>query len=195
MSRIGKQPVVVPDKVKVKVTNGVVLVEGPLGKLEQPYHRNMTVVFDEAQKVITVTRPDDNRENRALHGLTRRLIANMVDGVTKGFEKRLIVVGVGYQARIDKGSIVLTVGLANQIRLTPPAGVTVTTPVDPKEAKPVDGMPATVVLVKGSDKQKVGQFAADIRASRKPEPYAGKGVRYEGEVIRRKEGKSFASGG
>jgi large subunit ribosomal protein L6 len=195
MSRIGKQPVVVPDKVKVKITDGVVYVEGPLGKLEQPYHRNIKVVYDEPKKVITVTRPDDDRFNRALHGLTRRLISNMVDGVTKGFEKRLIVVGVGYQARIDKGAIVLTVGLANQIRLVPPAGITVTTPVDPKEAKPVDGMPATIVLVKGADKQAVGQFAADIRSTRKPEPYAGKGVRYEGETIRRKEGKSFASGG
>ena len=186
MSRIGKQPIPVPGDVKVTLADGRITVEGKKGKLEIPYHPNMKVEYDAAGKVIRVTRPDDERQNRALHGLTRALIANMVQGVSKGFEKRLKIEGVGYAARIDKGSIVLTVGYANAITLTPPAGVTVALP-DPKDA--------TLIAVSGADKQKVGQFAAEIRAARKPEPYKGKGIRYENEVIRRKEGKSFASGG
>ena len=125
MSRIGKQPVAVPAGVKVRVGDGKVNVEGPKGKLELAYHRNMKVEFDEAGKVVNVVRPDDERTNRALHGLTRSLIANMVQGVTKGFEKRLVIEGIGYQARMDKKAIVLTVGFANPITLTPPDGVTV----------------------------------------------------------------------
>jgi large subunit ribosomal protein L6 len=183
MSRIGKQPVVVPAGVKVKVADGKVWVEGPKGKLELPYHRNITVVLDEPAKAVKVTRPDDERQNRALHGLTRSLIANMVEGVTKGFEKKLKIEGIGYQARMDKKTIVLTVGYANAIELTPPEGVTVEL-TDP-----------TTIVVRGADKQKVGQFAAEVRGARPPEPYKGKGVRYEGEVVRRKEGKSFAAGG
>ncbi len=183
MSRIGKQPVAVPGNVKVRVTDGKVFVEGPLGKLEMTHHRNMQVVFDDKKKAIVVTRPDDERQNRSLHGLTRSLIANMVEGVTKGYQKTLKIEGVGYQAAMDKKAVKLTVGYANAIILSPPDGVTVTVP-DP-----------TTVVVKGADKQKVGQFAAEVRASRKPEPYKGKGVRYEKEVIRRKEGKSFTSGG
>jgi large subunit ribosomal protein L6 len=183
MSRIGKQPVVVPAGVKVKVADGKVNVEGPKGKLELVYHRNMKVEFDEAGKAVKVTRPDDERLNRALHGLTRSLISNMVLGVTKGFEKKLTIEGVGYQARMDKKAIVLTVGFANAVVLTPPDGVAVAL-TDP-----------THITVTGADKQKVGQFAAEIRAARPPEPYKGKGVRYENEVVRRKEGKSFTSGG
>ena len=183
MSRIGKQPVVVPGGVKVRVADGKVNVEGPKGKLELAYHRNMKVEFDEAGKAVKVTRPDDERLNRALHGLTRSLISNMVLGVTKGFEKKLTIEGVGYQARMDKKAIVLTVGFANPITLTPPDGVAVAL-TDP-----------THIVVTGADKQKVGQFAAEIRAARPPEPYKGKGVRYENEQVRRKEGKSFASGG
>lgn len=183
MSRIGKQPVVVPGGVKVKVDQQTVFVEGPKGKLEQPIHRNIRVEFDEKSKELRVTRPDDERLNRALHGLTRSLVANMVEGVTKGFEKRLKIEGIGYQARMDKKNVVLTVGYANAINLAPPEGVTVEVP-DP-----------TTILVKGADKQRVGQFAAEIRGSRPPEPYKGKGIRYENEQVRRKEGKSFASGG
>jgi len=183
MSRIGKQPVVVPDKVKVKVADGKVFVEGPLGKLEMPYHRNMKVVFDDKKKAVVVTRPDDERANRALHGLTRSLINNMIDGVTKGFEKKLKIEGIGYQARMDKKAVVLTVGYANPITMTPPDGVTVTL------------ADATTILINGSDKQRVGQFAAEVRHVRPPEPYKGKGIRYENEVVRRKEGKAFASGG
>ncbi len=183
MSRIGKQPVPYPANVKVFLDEGKVRVEGPKGKLEMAYHRNMTVAHDEKGKVLNVTRPDDERLNRSLHGLTRSLLANMVEGVTKGFEKKLKIEGIGYQARMDKKAVVLTVGYANAIELTPPEGVTVELP-DP-----------TTIIVKGTDKQKVGQFAAEVRAARKPEPYKGKGVRYENEQVRRKEGKSFASGG
>ena len=183
MSRIGKQPVVIPANVKVSVADGTVNVEGPLGKLSLVTHRVIKVEHDAAGKVLRVKRPNDERESRALHGLTRSLIANMVEGVTKGFEKRLKIEGIGYQARMDKKSIVLTVGFANPITLTPPDGVAVAL-TDP-----------THIVVTGADKQKVGQFAAEIRASRPPEPYKGKGVRYENEQVRRKEGKSFTSGG
>jgi len=185
MSRVGKQPIPVPADVKVTVADGKVVVEGKKTKLELAFHPNMAVKFDAAGKVITVNRPNDERQNRALHGLTRALINNMVVGVTKGYEEKLKIEGLGYQARMDQKTIVLSVGYANQIRLTPPAGVTV-------EVLDKEG---TQISVKGADKQKVGQFAAEIRASRKPEPYKGKGIRYENEVIRRKEGKTFASGG
>ena len=180
MSRIGKQPVAVPSGVKVTVDGQTIKVEGAKAKLEQTFHPNMKIVFD--GKTILVTRPDDNRENRALHGLTRALINNMVVGVTKGFEKKLKVEGVGFQAASKDGGVELTVGYANRILHKPPQGVTVAVP-DP-----------TTIVVTGADRQKVGQFAAEIRASRKPEPYKGKGVRYENEVVRRKEGKSFAAG-
>jgi large subunit ribosomal protein L6 len=185
MSRVGKQPITVPGDVKVTLESGKIAVEGKKGKLELTFHPNMLVKHDSAVKQITVTRPDDERQNRALHGLTRSLINNMVVGVSTGFEKKLKIEGLGYQARIDQKAIVLSVGYANQIRLIPPEGVTV-------EVLDKDG---TQISVKGSDKQKVGQFAAEIRESRKPEPYKGKGIRYENEVVRRKEGKSFASGG
>jgi large subunit ribosomal protein L6 len=183
MSRIGKQPVVVPTGVKIKVADGKIFVEGPKGaKLELQFHRNMRVEFDEKGKKVLVTRPDDERQNRALHGLTRSLIANMVEGVTKGYEKKLKIEGVGYGARLDKKTVVLTVGYANNIVLTPPDGVTAEVP------------DASTVIVKGADRQKVGQFAAELRRARPPEPYKGKGVRYENEVVRRKEGKAFAGG-
>ena len=180
MSRIGKQPIAIPAGVKVAVADGKVRVEGPKGKLEVVYHPNMKVESD--GKELKVTRPDDAQQNRALHGLTRALINNMVVGVTKGYEKKLKIEGVGYQAAKKGEAVELTVGFANRIVHTPPAGVTVAVP-DP-----------TTILVSGSDKQKVGQFAAEIRASKKPEPYKGKGIRYENETVRRKEGKSFAAG-
>jgi large subunit ribosomal protein L6 len=181
MSRIGKQPVVIPAGVKVSVADRLIKVEGPKGKLEFAHHPNVKVESDGKQ--LTVTRPDDNRLNRALHGLTRALINNMVVGVTKGYEKKLKIEGVGYQAAMKGKAVELTVGFANRIVHEPPAGVTVAVP-DP-----------TTIVVSGSDKQAVGQFAAEIRASKKPEPYKGKGIRYETEVVRRKEGKSFAAGG
>lgn len=180
MSRIGKQPVVLPAGVKVNLANRLIKVEGPKGKLEFTHHANMLVKVD--AQAITVERPNDDRQNRALHGLTRALINNMVVGVTKGYDKRLKIEGVGYQAAMKGKAVELTVGFANRIVHTPPEGITVAVP-DP-----------TTILVTGADKQKVGQFAAEIRASKKPEPYKGKGVRYDNEVVRRKEGKSFAAG-
>src|SRR5262245_47234477 len=197
MSRIGKQPVSIPAGVKVKVTDGKVFVEGRKGKLEMPYHRNAKVELgkmtkqreklvltkDPAGPLISGTRIDEERRSKSVHGLMRTLGANMVEGVTKGYEKRLKIEGVGYGAKLDKKSVVLTVGYANQIILDPPDGVTAEVP-DPN-----------TIIVRGADKQKVGQFAAELRAARPPEPYQGKGVRYENEVVRRKEGKSFTSGG
>jgi large subunit ribosomal protein L6 len=182
MSRIGKQPVGIPSGVKVQVADGKVKVEGPKGKLELVHHPAMTVKLDDKTKAIVVTRPDNERLNRSLHGLTRSLIANMVEGVTKGYEKKLKIEGIGYQARMDKKALVLTVGYANAVSMVPPAGVTVEL-TDP-----------TSIVIKGADKQAVGQFAAEVRKVRKPEPYKGKGIRYENEQVRRKEGKSFASG-
>ena len=179
MSRIGKQPIVIPAGVKAKVADGKVFIEGPKGKLEMTHHRNIAVALAGDGKSITVTRPDDERQNRALHGLTRSLIANMVEGVTKGYMKRLKIEGIGYQARMDKKKLVLTVGYANAIEMIPPDGVTVAL-----------GDPTTIIVT-GADKQKVGQFAAEVRAARKPEPYKGKGIRYDGEVVRRKAGKAM----
>jgi large subunit ribosomal protein L6 len=183
MSRIGKQPVAIPAGVKVQFADGKVRVEGPKGKLEIAIHRNMKVEQDAGGKSLLVKRPDDERINRSLHGLTRSLIANMVEGVTKGYERRLKIEGIGYQARLDKKALVLTVGYANAVQMAPPEGVTVELP-DP-----------TTIVIKGADKQKVGQYAAEVRRVRKPEPYKGKGIRYENEQVRRKEGKSFTSGG
>jgi large subunit ribosomal protein L6 len=180
MSRIGKAPITIPAGVKVNITDRLVKVEGPKGKLEFTHHPNMVVKYD--GKSVTVERPDDARQNRALHGLTRALVNNMVVGVSKGYEKKLKIEGVGYQAAMKGKAVELTVGFANRIVLEPPAGVTVAVP-DP-----------TTIVVSGSDKQAVGQFAAEIRESKKPEPYKGKGIRYENEVVRRKEGKSFAAG-
>jgi large subunit ribosomal protein L6 len=183
MSRIGKQPVVIPAGVKVRVADGKIFVEGPKGKLEFAPHQRVKVEVDEGARAVKVTRADDERFSRSLHGLTRSLVANMVQGVTRGYEKRLKIEGIGYQARMDKQAVVLTVGYANAVTMEPPAGVIVEL-ADP-----------TTIIVKGADKQKVGQFAAEVRAVRKPEPYKGKGIRYENEQVRRKEGKSFTSGG
>jgi large subunit ribosomal protein L6 len=183
MSRVGKQPVEVPANVKVRIADGKVFVEGPRGKLDLAPHRNVKVELAEGGKRIVVSRKDDERLSRALHGLTRTLVANMVKGVVDGYEKKLKIEGIGYGAKLEKKAVVLTVGYANQITLDPPEGVTAEVP------------DANTIIVKGADKQKVGQFAAEIRAKRKPEPYQGKGIRYDNEVVRRKEGKSFTSGG
>lgn len=180
MSRIGKQPIAIPAGVTVEIKGTAIKVKGPKGTLDLNFHPNMKVASDGKQ--VTVTRPNDDRQNRALHGLTRALVNNMVVGVTKGYEKKLKVEGVGFQAAAKGKGVELTVGYANRIVHQPPEGITVAVP-DP-----------TTIVVTGADKQRVGQFAAEIRASRPPEPYKGKGVRYENEVVRRKEGKSFAAG-
>ncbi|MCA9229029.1 MAG: 50S ribosomal protein L6 [Planctomycetales bacterium] len=178
MSRIGNKPVVIPSGVKVSVANREISVEGKLGKLVWSHRQEVTVAVDEDAKEVVVTRHSEDRESRALHGLTRALIQNMVVGVSEGYEKRLEIHGVGYLGAIQGDVLQLRVGFANEIQKKIPAGLEVTCPDQ------------THVVVKGIDKQKVGQFAAEVRAVRKPEPYKGKGVRYEGEQIRRKAGKT-----
>ena len=184
MSRIGKQPIALPTGVKVRVDGGKIFVEGPKGaKLEWAWHPTIKVALDQSGKTVVVERPNDDRLSRALHGTTRNIIRNMVQGVSQGYEKKLKIEGIGFQAVKSGKGIALKVGYANDIVMIPPDGVSVELP-DP-----------TTILVKGADKQKVGQFAAEVRSSRKPEPYKGKGIRYDNETVRRKEGKSFASGG
>jgi large subunit ribosomal protein L6 len=178
MSRIGKIPVPVPANVKVAVSGGELAVEGPLGKLKQNFLPVVDIEFDQAAKRLVVNRKGDSRQAKAVHGLTRALVRNMVEGVTKGYEKKLEIVGVGYLASIQKNQLQLRVGFANEVHLSIPAGLNVTCPDQ------------THILIKGVDKQAVGQFAAEVRAVRKPEPYKGKGIRYDGEQVRRKAGKA-----
>lgn len=180
MSRIGRQPVPVPDNVKINLAGSTIEVEGPKGKLSFTFREEMSVRYETDAKQILVERPNDERPVKALHGLTRTLIANMIKGVTDGYTKRLEVVGVGYQAQLKGPNTVnLVVGYANQIQMTAPEGVTVTVP------------DATHIQITGADKQAVGEFAARVRRVRPPEPYKGKGIRYEGEQVRRKAGKAF----
>jgi large subunit ribosomal protein L6 len=175
MSRIGRQPIDLPAGVSVAITAGRVQVNGPLGELSQTLPQRMKVEKQEDQ--ILVTRPTDRGEDRALHGLTRSLIANMVEGVTKGFEKRLEIQGVGYRAALRGSALELNVGYSHPVVIEPPAGISFEVPVP------------TQIAVKGTDKQQVGEIAAQIRKVRPPEPYKGKGIRYEGEYVRRKVGK------
>jgi large subunit ribosomal protein L6 len=176
MSRVGKIPVSIPKGVKIALNGNTLTVEGPLGKLEKTFHPLAKLTVDASS--VTITREDDSRLGRSIHGLTRALISNMVEGVTKGYEKKLEVVGVGYLAAIQKNILQLRVGYANEIHLEIPAALKVTCPDQ------------THIVIKGIDNQLVGQFAAEVRATRKPEPYKGKGVRYEGEQVRRKAGKA-----
>jgi len=178
MSRIGLKPVSIPAGVKVQVSGSSVCVEGPKGKMERTFRPEVTVVHDAASGRLNVQRRNDDRVARALHGLTRSLIANMVEGVTNGYQKKLEIVGVGYLAAVQKNTLQLRVGYANEIQKPIPAGLNVVCPDQ------------THVHISGCDKQQVGQFAAEIRALRKPEPYKGKGVRYEGEVVKLKPGKA-----
>jgi large subunit ribosomal protein L6 len=176
MSRIGRQPIEIPSGVTVQVSpGGNVTVTGPLGTLEQRVPARMQVAQEDG--VVTVTRPTERGEDRALHGLTRTLVANMVEGVTKGFEKKLEIQGVGYRATLKGTDLELAVGYSHPVTIKPRAGVTFEVPAP------------TQVIVKGTDKQVVGQTAAEIRKVRPPEPYKGKGIRYEGEYVRRKVGK------
>jgi large subunit ribosomal protein L6 len=181
MSRIGQKPVQIPAGVKVGIHGRDITVEGPLGKLDYTHQPEVTVRFDEAEKCAKVSRNGDDRAARAFHGLTRALLQNMVDGVTKGYEKRLEIVGVGYIAAVQGNQLQLRVGFSNEIQKEIPAGLDVTCPDQ------------THVVIKGIDRQKVGQFAAEVRAVRKPEPYKGKGIRYEGEHVRRKAGKAVGA--
>lgn len=178
MSRIGKKPVAILDGVKVSVADRVINVEGPLGKLNFEHSPEVKVEVDEASKSVTVSRDTDERTARELHGLTRALINNMIVGVKTGYEKKLEIIGVGYLAAIKGNILQLRVGYANELQQPIPTGLQVTCPDQ------------THVVIKGCDKQMVGEFAASIRALRKPEPYKGKGIRYQGEVVKLKAGKS-----
>jgi large subunit ribosomal protein L6 len=175
MSRIGKQPIELPSTVSVAITHGRVQVNGPLGELSQRVPARMKIEQGDGQ--IVVTRPTERGDDRALHGLTRSLISNMVEGVTKGFEKHLEIQGVGYRAALRGSDLELNVGFSHPVVMKPRAGITFEVPVP------------TQVIVKGTDKQQVGQTAAEVRAVRPPEPYKGKGIRYRDEVVRRKVGK------
>ncbi len=175
MSRIGKQPIELPASVNVSLSPGRVMVNGPLGELTQDVPQRMNI--EQSEGTITVTRPTERGDDRALHGLTRTLIANMVEGVTKGFEKRLELQGVGYRAAMQGADLRLDVGYSHPVVIKAPQGITFEVPTQ------------TEVVVKGVDKQQVGQLAAEVRKVRPPEPYKGKGIRYQGEYVRRKVGK------
>jgi large subunit ribosomal protein L6 len=176
VSRIGKQPIPVPAGVEVKIDGSTVSVKGPKGQLEQSFSDVVSIAIED--DTILVTRPDDTREARSLHGLTRTLVSNMVIGVSEGYSKNLEIVGVGYRATLKGSDLELALGFSHPVLVTPEAGITFEVPAPTK------------ITVSGIDKQRVGQVAAEIRAWRKPEPYKGKGVRYEGEYVRRKLGKA-----
>lgn len=179
MSRIGKIPVEIPKGVDVKLgRNNLLSVKGPKGKLEMEMHSDIKIVVDDGS--ITVERPSESKMHKSLHGLTRSLVNNMVEGVTKGFEKTLEVHGVGYRAQKQGEKLVLTLGYSHPVEMEEPDGITFEVPS------------ANRIIVKGIDKQKVGEYAAKIRSKREPEVYKGKGIRYENEVIRLKEGKAGA---
>lgn len=179
MSRIGRAPITVPAGVEIKVDeSNVVTVKGPKGTLTQQFNPNMTIGIEEG--TINVTRPNDAKENRSLHGLTRTLVNNMIIGVTDGFKKELDVNGVGYRVAMEGGKLVMNIGYSHQVIVEPVEGITIESPGPNK------------IIVSGCDKQKVGQFAAEIREKRPPEPYKGKGIKYVDEVIRRKAGKTGA---
>lgn len=180
MSRIGRKPITVPAGVEVAIDGSSVTVKGPKGTLSGTFNSNMTIAMDAG--VITVTRPDDEKENRSLHGLTRTLIANMVEGVSNGYSKTLDIVGIGYRANMQGKDVVLSVGYSHTVTIEAPEGITITCP-SPNQ-----------IIVSGADKQVVGQIAAEIRGVRPPEPYKGKGIRYSDEHVRRKEGKAGKGG-
>ncbi|MEA4926702.1 MAG: 50S ribosomal protein L6 [Syntrophomonadaceae bacterium] len=178
MSRIGRKPISLPPGVEVKIEEKIITVKGPKGVLAQAIPEDINI--DQQEKELVVTRPSDAKKHRAMHGLARALVANMVTGVTTGFEKKLEMVGVGYRAQMQGKKLVLNIGFSHPVEIDPPQGIEFEVPA------------LTKITVKGIDKQLVGNTAADIRAIRKPEPYKGKGLRYENETIRRKAGKTGA---
>jgi large subunit ribosomal protein L6 len=179
MSRIGNKPVTLPAGVELKIDdNNVVTVKGPKGQLEQQIDPRIKVEVEGSE--VKFTRPSDNRNDRAQHGLSRTLIQNMVTGVTDGYEKKLQIIGVGYRAEKKGNTLVMNLGFSHPVEMEDPEGITTETP------------DATTIVVKGIDKALVGNYAANIRKWRKPEPYKGKGIRYDGEYVRRKEGKTGA---
>ena len=176
MSRIGRQPIAVPAGVEVKIDGSTVTVKGPKGTLTRTVHSNMQVAMENGE--ITVSRPDDSNLNKSLHGLTRTLIHNMVIGVTEGYKKELEVNGVGYRVAKQGKDLVMNLGFSHQVTMSETEGITIDVPAPNK------------IIISGPDKQKVGQFAAEVREKRPPEPYKGKGIKYADEHIRRKEGKA-----
>ncbi len=180
MSRIGRQPIAVPAGVDVKIDGSTVTVKGPKGTLTRTVHNNMKVELNGAE--VTVARPDDSNLNKSLHGLTRTLIANMVKGVTDGYSKELEINGVGYRAAKQGKDLVMNIGYSHQVTMSEIEGITIDVPAPNK------------IVISGPDKQKVGQFAAEVREKRPPEPYKGKGIKYADEHIRRKEGKAGKGG-
>jgi large subunit ribosomal protein L6 len=180
MSRIGKKPLPIPKGVKVQLAGRALVVEGPKGKLEWEHRPEVTVTYDEAAQQLVVDRKNDEALSRALHGTTRAVLKNMLVGVTEGYERRLEIIGVGYLAAVVGKVLQLRVGLANELQVPIPEGIKVSVP-DQQH-----------IVVQGIDKQMVGHFAASVRALRKPEPYKGKGIRYLGEPVRRKQGKAMA---
>lgn len=176
MSRIGRKPITVPAGVDVAIDGSTVTAKGPKGTLTGTFNSNITIAKD--GDIITVTRPNDEKENRSLHGLTRTLIANMIEGVSNGYTKTLEIVGIGYRAAMVGSALELSVGFSHKITIAAPEGITITVP-NPNQ-----------IVVSGPDKQKVGQLAAEIRGVRPPEPYKGKGIKYSDEHVRRKEGKA-----
>ena len=176
MSRIGRQPIVIPSAVKVKIEGDRVTVSGPKGELSRQFHRDIDIRLDDGQ--LLVSRPSDRPEHRSLHGLTRSLLANMVTGVTEGFSKMLELHGVGYRAQMQGQKLVLQVGYSQPVEITPPPEISLTV------------VGTSRVMVEGISRELVGQVAADIRAVRPPDPYKGKGIRYEGERVRHKAGKA-----
>ena len=180
MSRIGRMPIAVPAGVDVKIDGNIVTVKGPKGTLTRTVNENITVALDNG--VITVSRPNDQKENRSLHGLNRTLIANMVKGVSDGFTKELEINGIGYRAAKQGKDLVLNIGYSHNVVVPEIEGISIEVPSPNK------------IIISGPDKQKVGQFAAEIRGHRPPEPYKGKGIKYVDEVIRRKEGKAGKGG-
>ncbi len=180
MSRIGRKPIAVPAGVDVNIDGTTVTVKGPKGTLARDIRGEISVKLENGE--ITVTRPNDEKENRAYHGLTRTLIANMVEGVSNGYKKELEINGVGYRAVKQGSDLVLNIGYSHQVIMAEVDGITVDVPAPNK------------IVVSGPDKQKVGQFASEIRGKRPPEPYQGKGIKYAGEIIRRKEGKAGKGG-
>ena len=180
MSRIGRKPIAIPAGVEVKIDGTVVTVKGPKGTLTRSIHPNMAVKVEGAE--VIVTRPNDEQENRALHGLTRTLISNMVEGVSNGYTKGLEINGVGYRAQKQGSDVVLNLGFSHQVIIKEPEGITIDVPAPNK------------LVISGINKELVGQFAAEVRGKRPPEPYKGKGIKYTTETIRRKEGKAGAKG-
>lgn len=178
MSRVGKKPIAIPSGVEVQIDGNTVTVKGPKGTLKREFRPEINIALKDQQ--LVVTRPTDEPLHRSLHGLTRTLLANMVEGVTKGFSKSLELVGVGYRAALQGKKLVLTVGKSHPVEIEPWEGIEIEVPAPNK------------IVVKGIDKETVGIFAANIRKQREPEPYKGKGIKYEDEVIRRKEGKAGA---